>query len=326
MDRKQNDEDVLALLDDEFGADDDTDDDAVEHSDHNSESELSDFEQGEEHDPVPLNFQLPLPPDPTTFKPMDAEDNAGEQQQGARGPNHRLIYHEGITNPLYVAKDGTRWRMNPEPKGRRRQRRCDLIRHPPGVLNVAKHADTPLKAFELFFPNEVLQELVECTNNYIQTIQGNYNRERDAAPTTLPELKACLGLLFLAGVKKMSHTDLLDLWKTDGTGVEYFRLTMGLNRFRFLLRSLRFDDLRTRADRKVTDKLAAVRYLLDHFNNNCKKAYSLSEMVTIDEMLETFRGRCGFRQYIPNKPAKYGLKIFALTDAKMFYTNNIEVY
>uniref|UniRef100_A0A1B6KLI6 PiggyBac transposable element-derived protein domain-containing protein n=1 Tax=Graphocephala atropunctata TaxID=36148 RepID=A0A1B6KLI6_9HEMI len=305
MDGLQNDEDILAMLDDEFGADDDTDDDAVEHSEHNSESELSEFEHEDEHDPVPLNLQLP--PDPNIIEPME-EDNVGEQQQGVPESNLRGMYHEGNTNNLYVANDGTRWRMNPEPRGRRRQRRCDLIRRLPGVLDAAKHANTPLKAFELFFPDEVLQEFVACTNTYIQTIQGNYNRERDAAPTTLPELKACLGLLFLAGVKKMSHTDLIDLWKTDGTGVEYFRLTMGLNRFRFLLRSLRFDDLRTRADRKVTDKLAAVRYLLDHFNNNCKKHYSLSEMVTIDEMLEAFRGRCGFRQYIPNKPAKYGVK------------------
>lgn len=30
--------------------------------------------------------------------------------------------------------------------------------------------------------------------------------------------------------------------------------------------------------------------------------------------------------YIPNKPAKYGLKVFALCDSKMFYTANLEIY
>lgn len=43
-------------------------------------------------------------------------------------------------------------------------------------------------------------------------------------------------------------------------------------------------------------------------------------------MLEGFRGRCNFRQYIPNKPNKYGIKIQALVDSKTFYTCNMEVY
>lgn len=43
-------------------------------------------------------------------------------------------------------------------------------------------------------------------------------------------------------------------------------------------------------------------------------------------MLPGFRGRCGFRQYIPSKPTKYGIKIFCLCDAKLFYTTNMEIY
>ncbi|GBP15474.1 hypothetical protein EVAR_9258_1 [Eumeta japonica] len=44
------------------------------------------------------------------------------------------------------------------------------------------------------------------------------------------------------------------------------------------------------------------------------------------EMLENFRGRCKFRQYIPRKPGKHGIKIFALTDARTYYTFNMEIY
>ncbi|XP_024086112.1 piggyBac transposable element-derived protein 4-like [Cimex lectularius] len=56
-----------------------------------------------------------------------------------------------------------------------------------------------------------------------------------------------------------------------------------------------------------------------------KKNYLLGENVTIDEMLPGFRGRCAFRQYIPSKPNKYGIKVFALVDAKMIYTCNMEI-
>ncbi|XP_035214470.1 uncharacterized protein LOC118188202 [Stegodyphus dumicola] len=98
-------------------------------------------------------------------------------------------------------------------------------------------------------------------------------------------------------------------------------------------------DVRTRAHNIVTklpgnvgeakweiDKLAPIRNVFKKFVENCKNVYSLGEYVTIDEKLEPFRGRCSFRQYILSKPAKYGIKVFALVDARTFYTSNLEIY
>ena len=62
------------------------------------------------------------------------------------------------------------------------------------------------------------------------------------------------------------------------------------------------------------------------FVANCKKAYCVSPCMTVDEKLDPFCGRCGFRKYIPRKPAKYGIKIFAMVDASNFYTSSMEVY
>ena len=59
---------------------------------------------------------------------------------------------------------------------------------------------------------------------------------------------------------------------------------------------------------------------------NFKKYYSVSEYLTIDEQLSAFRGKCPFRQFMPSKPAKYGIKTFALVDAKTAYTVNLETY
>ena len=101
-----------------------------------------------------------------------------------------------------------------------------------------------------------------------------------------------------------------------------FCLTMFINRMLFLLRNLRFDDAETRNERKNVDKLAPIRDIFNTFVNNCKSAYTPYEYVTIDEKLKAFRGRCGFKQYIPSKPNKYRVKICALADAKCFYTCN----
>ncbi|XP_063931144.1 piggyBac transposable element-derived protein 4-like [Zophobas morio] len=177
-----------------------------------------------------------------------------------------------------------------------------------------------------FFSDKILDCIVKNTNDHIRLARANYTRERDAKETDILEVQALLGLLYLAGVLKSSRLNVEELRNSNGTGVEIFRLTTSQSRFRFLLQHLRFDDMTTREVRKKLDKLAPIREIFDNFVTNCKTAYTPFEYVTIDEKLEAFRGRCAFKQYIPNKPNKYGIKIFALVDAKTFYTSNLEVY
>ena len=50
------------------------------------------------------------------------------------------------------------------------------------------------------------------------------------------------------------------------------------------------------------------------------------ENVTVDEQLVGFQGRCPFRQYMPSKPAKYGIKFWMLCDSSTTYVWNIQVY
>ena len=48
--------------------------------------------------------------------------------------------------------------------------------------------------------------------------------------------------------------------------------------------------------------------------------------MTVDEQLVCFRGRCPFRQYIPSKPGKYGIKIWAICEANTSYAWKMQVY
>lgn len=172
----------------------------------------------------------------------------------------------------------------------------------------------------------MVQLTVISTNQFIESIRSNYARDRNALATNPIEIRALFGLLFMAGLTGSNKTNTADLWDRNGFGVEMLHLGMSLQRFRFLLRCLRFDDKNTREERRKTDKLAPIRSLFDMFVANCQNGYHMSEEVTIDEMLPGFRGRCSFRQYIPSKPNKYGIKLFALCDARMFYTSRLEVY
>lgn len=48
--------------------------------------------------------------------------------------------------------------------------------------------------------------------------------------------------------------------------------------------------------------------------------------LTVDEQLVAFRGKCPFKQYMPSKPAVYGIKFFLLVDPNTNYCHNISVY
>lgn len=96
--------------------------------------------------------------------------------------------------------------------------------------------------------------------------------------------------------------------------------------FLSILCCLRFDNNSDRQQRILNDPLAAVSDLFNKFIENCRKSNSIGTHACIDEMLVPFRGRCKFKMYIPKKPAKYGINIMSLTDARTHYLSNVCIY
>lgn len=79
---------------------------------------------------------------------------------------------------------------------------------------------------------------------------------------TMQKFQQCLVLCFWLASKKVI-ADLSKFFTKNGTGPTILRENFSENRFRFLLRSIRFDDINTRAERNATDKLASIRDLLN---------------------------------------------------------------
>ncbi|KAI7802694.1 putative piggyBac transposable element-derived protein 4-like, partial [Triplophysa rosa] len=138
-------------------------------------------------------------------------------------------------------------------------------------------------------------------------------------------LKAYIGLLILAGVFKSNGESTSSLWNAE-TGRAIFPATMSLESFHIISQIIRFDDKRTRLQRRELDKLAPIRELWDKWVERLPLLYNPGLNVTVDERLVPFRGSCPFRQYMPNKPAKYGIKIWAACDAQSSYACNMQVY
>ena len=223
----------------------------------------------------------------------------------------------------------------------------NIVLHPPGVLGAAKKVTTPLEAWDLYF-HDVLPVILKHTNEEIARQRVKYKPDRSpkeedeneegvetkirpsfVRDMNMKELRALIGLYYLAGVYKASNVNTRELFNTKpGFGIGHFRATMSESRFRFLTNCLRFDDKNTRNERKKKDpKLAAFRDVFDALVSKCSKLYRPSDVCTVDEQLQGFRGRCPFRIYLPSKPDRYGIKVMMLCDAKSFYIiMNAEIY
>lgn len=333
---------------------DDSEIDHVSESDHKTDTEADDtdadpdFHPGAESD---TDSDIILPTDdeePVTHRggirfrssvsaiqqttPSSTSRNSMDFDVGSPDDNvdqviETVIQGAGNLENVFVGRDGeTVWKSVPIVATTARARPTNIIRRLPGPKNAAKNAKTPLECFELMIDDELLEIIVTCTNVYIENKVDRLSRQRDGRQTDKQEMKAFFGLLLLAGAMRSGHQNLEEMWAKDGFGIEVFYCTMSLRRFQFLLQSIRFDSIIDRQARRALDKLAAFRNVFDLFIRNCVDNYVPSSFTTIDEQLVAFRGRCPFRQFMKSKPAKYGIKIFTLTDSKMFYVHNMEVY
>lgn len=69
-----------------------------------------------------------------------------------------------------------------------------------------------------------------------------------------------------------------------------------------------------------------IEEIFNIFKNNIKNAFIPGEGLTVDEQLYAFRGRCPFRQYMPNKPSKYGIKYWSICDVETKFLLDTEIY
>ena len=75
-----------------------------------------------------------------------------------------------------------------------------------------------------------------------------------------------------------------------------------------------------------SDPLWKLRWYIDHLVKNFKDTYIPNEHVTGDESMVKFKGRLAFRQYLPSKPTKWGVKVWLLCESSTGYTWNFQVY
>ena len=193
------------------------------------------------------------------------------------------------------------------------QNAANIISGNTGVKTEYRSILDSRKAWELFFTPDMLSLIVMYTNIKITSVQtkflarsSDHSYDSCMKNTTASEILAFIGLMYLRGLLVWTNHDVNILFN-DLSGRRIFGATMSKNRFKFLFAHISFDDHTTRPQRWLYDNCVAIRNIFESFNQNCSSCIILDDFLSLDETLYPMRNKIGFRQYNPNKPAKYGL-------------------
>ena len=143
------------------------------------------------------------------------------------------------------------------------------------------------------------------------------------APVNVNEIDRYIGLLFYMSIVKAPHIDAY--WSKAPLFHGLWARAMIGSRIRYK----QINSFFKIADCRVVDpddKLAKVRYLYDIIKNKCKELYQPHVNVSIDERMVRNKGRYNFRQYIKDKPTKWGMKFWVLADSINGYTYDFDLY
>ena len=157
---------------------------------------------------------------------------------------------------------------------------------------------------------------------------NSYYAKYMKADLTVEEMKAFLGVRLYMEYFLVKRT-YASYWRSDGKF--FLSETPGYHdvfeRDRFLA-IWSFLHLMDEQDDTVdkTDKIYKVRGFLDTLLSKFKTYYKPKQFLSLDEGMIPCKNRLGIKQYIKDKPVKWGLKSFLLTDSTNGYIMNAEVY
>ena len=185
---------------------------------------------------------------------------------------------------------------------------------------------TPLDFFSLLWEPSFFQLLAEQTNLYARQRQVE-KPNRKWYPTTSEEIKAFLGINIIMGIDQKPA--LTHYWSTDPyLGNQGIQSVMPRERFEALNRYLHLNDSEQMPGRDdpAYDPLYKIRPLIDSCQQNFRDRYIPGRDVSVDEGMIKYKGRLYFRQYMPKKPVKYGIKVWMAADSKTGYVCNYDIY
>lgn len=146
---------------------------------------------------------------------------------------------------------------------------------------------------------------------------------RDFYPTCAGEIKAFIASVMLFCLCKSQSMEQFYNKLVDPAFVHKWFSSM--SRWQQLKRFLKVSDPH-QDTLHPTDRMYRVRELFECFISRCRSNYWPTVCIAVDECIKKFKGRCVFKQYIKNKPVRWGIKIFAVCCSATSYMWNAAFY
>ena len=210
----------------------------------------------------------------------------------------------------------------------------DLVHLPftvsnPGVqLAGVNIPDNILEFFELFFTSSVWDNIVAETNHYAkEKLEGLQLARRSIwdkwSDITVVELRAYLGVILRIAMQ--DRGDIKTLFSTQWIDyTPFYGNVFSRERFFQIHWMLHVQPSTVTTGRETRG--SKISNLVTHMKSKCLELFIPYQDVVIDESTISFKGRAGFKMYNPQKPHKWGLRVFALADCKIGYLCAFEPY
>ena len=190
---------------------------------------------------------------------------------------------------------------------------------PTGPRIVWARSETPLRAlavFLLFLSFSMMETIIENSNIYAvygKGIGSTYMSQEHGCPHWRPSnvmdfRRFLASLLYMAIIKAPSRAN---YWQKTilFSGLLGSMFVPTYQRYCGILAALHCVNP-DNEDR--TDPLRKIKTFYDHMCSRCKELYTPAKCISIERMVK-FKGRF-FKQYIMNKPTKWGFKLWVLAD------------
>lgn len=164
-------------------------------------------------------------------------------------------------------------------------------------------------------PFQILQKLL--TKEMVEKIcriSAPYAVEKGIKPFEEEEFWRFLAVTLAMGITRKPA--IKDYWrKSKIFHTPFFGETMSRDRYRGILSSLHFVSREPSPGTSANDRFGMkLGSFLDDLVKNFRNSFHAGEFLCLDESLMPFKGRLAFKQYCPKKRARFGIKLFILSD------------
>lgn len=153
-----------------------------------------------------------------------------------------------------------------------------------------------------------------------------YSVQKDASRpinVTSQEIRQFIGIIYFMSI---IHLPNVRMYWSEKYGYTHIRETMTLKRFELLRETLHFNDNSKMIPygQPNFDRLYKIRPIIEKLNCNFARV-PFEQHLSVDEQMCSTKARCGLRQYLPDKPHKWGFKLFVICGVSG-YGYKFEVY